>query len=259
MQDRYAGDIGDFGKYGLLRTLCAEDEHGPALRLGVLWYAFEGDKEQSPGDGRHTSYVHSERGGSFEECDPGLFAIMRTIVCRGTRSIAEIEKSGALPRDTLYFSRPLKFRGMKPGTPRALKRQRWTEAAQRAVRAASVVFVDPDNGLETASVGRLTAKGPKYVYHDDLDALLDGRRSVVVYHHLGRQQHKQQIKRRLGELQDRLDTPKGAFALRYRRGTARAYFVLPSRQHAKRLRARAEAILQSSWGTNEHFDREVYE
>ena len=259
MQDRYAGDIGDFGKYGLLRALCGEDEHGPALRLGVLWYAFEGDAEESPGDGGHTSYVHSERGGRFEACDPELFAIMRAIVCGDARSIAEVEKRGALPSDTLYFSRPLKFRGMKPGTPRELKRQRWIEAAQRAVRAASVVFVDPDNGLETASVGQLTAKGPKYVYHDDLDALLDGRRSVVVYHQLGRQQHKQQIKRRLGELQDRLDTPKGAFALRYRRGTARAYFVLPSRQHAKQLRARAEAILQSSWGTYKHFDPKIYE
>ena len=228
MQDRYAGDIGDFGKYGLLRALCGEDEHGPALRLGVLWYAFEGDKEQSPGDGRHTSYVHSERGGSFEECDPGLFTIMRTIVCRGTRSIAEIEKSGALPHDTRYFSCPLTFRAMKPGNPRALKRRTWLAAARHAVEGAALVFADPDNGLETPSVGQLTAKGPKYVYYKDLEFLQDGERSTVVYHHLGRQKHEQQITRRLGELRERFDTAREAFALRYRRGTARAYFVLPA-------------------------------
>ena len=35
MQDRYVGDVGDFGKYGLLRSLCRADEHGGALRLGV--------------------------------------------------------------------------------------------------------------------------------------------------------------------------------------------------------------------------------
>ena len=34
MQDRYVGDVGDFGKYGLLRSLCRGDEHGAALRLG---------------------------------------------------------------------------------------------------------------------------------------------------------------------------------------------------------------------------------
>ena len=33
MQDRYVGDIGDFGKYGLLRALCGRD-----LYLGVVWY-----------------------------------------------------------------------------------------------------------------------------------------------------------------------------------------------------------------------------
>ena len=36
MQDRYVGDVGDYGKYGLLRSLCRGDEHGVALRLGVL-------------------------------------------------------------------------------------------------------------------------------------------------------------------------------------------------------------------------------
>ena len=257
MQDRYAGDIGDFGKYGLLRALCGEDEHGPALRLGVLWYRVPNEKGNN--DGRHTGYVHSGRGTSFEECDPELFAIMRTIVCGGTRSITRIEKSGALPRDTLYFSRPLKFHGMKPGNPRALKRRTWLAAAEHAVKGAEIVFADPDNGLETSSVGQLTAKGPKYVYNDDLDTFVDGRRSIVVYHHLGRQKHEQQIKRRLGELRERLDTPQGAFALRYRRGTARAYFVLPAPKNAELLRTRAEALLGSFWGKNEHFDQVVYE
>ena len=42
MQDCYVGDIGDFGKYGLLRSLCGGDDYGPALRLGVLWYKFDG-------------------------------------------------------------------------------------------------------------------------------------------------------------------------------------------------------------------------
>ena len=31
MQDAYVGDVGDFGKYGLLRALCTRDPHGEAL------------------------------------------------------------------------------------------------------------------------------------------------------------------------------------------------------------------------------------
>ncbi len=254
MQDRYAGDIGDFGKYGLLRALCGDD-----LRLGVLWYAFEGDRKQAPNDGRHTSYVHSEVGGGFEECDPELFAAMQGIVCGEKRSIRDIEASGALPEDTLFFSVPLTFLGMRPGEPRALKRQAWVKAAQQAVRGASVVFADPDNGIETASVGRLTARGPKYIYFDDLDTLMDGDRSLIVYHHLARQDHRAQIRGRLRELQERLVHANGAFGLRFRRGTARAYFVLPAPHHSDILRSRAEAVLESPWGTNEHFDREIYE
>lgn len=40
MQDRYAGDVGDFGKFGLLRHLCgvtAQDGQ-PNLRPGIIWY-----------------------------------------------------------------------------------------------------------------------------------------------------------------------------------------------------------------------------
>jgi hypothetical protein len=33
VQDRYVGDIGDFGKYGLLIALCGHD-----LSLGVVWH-----------------------------------------------------------------------------------------------------------------------------------------------------------------------------------------------------------------------------
>ncbi len=33
MQDRYAGDIGDFQKYALLKALSEKD-----LRLAVIWY-----------------------------------------------------------------------------------------------------------------------------------------------------------------------------------------------------------------------------
>ncbi len=57
MQDRYVGDVGDFGKYGLLRSLCRGDEHGAALRLGVLWYRFDGDDSTAANDGRHTDYL----------------------------------------------------------------------------------------------------------------------------------------------------------------------------------------------------------
>ena len=41
MQNQYVGDIGDFGKYGLLREIFGRPEvpeSGCGLRLGVAWY-----------------------------------------------------------------------------------------------------------------------------------------------------------------------------------------------------------------------------
>ena len=41
MQNKYVGDIGDFGKYVLLRRLaCPEFTESP-LSLGVIWYLFK--------------------------------------------------------------------------------------------------------------------------------------------------------------------------------------------------------------------------
>ena len=45
MKNSYVGDIGDFGKYGLLRHLCGvtgKGTDGDPLRLGVVWYLNEG-------------------------------------------------------------------------------------------------------------------------------------------------------------------------------------------------------------------------
>ena len=38
MQDKFVGDEGDFGKYGLLRTLAGiEPKDEPRYRLGIVW------------------------------------------------------------------------------------------------------------------------------------------------------------------------------------------------------------------------------
>ena len=115
MQDRYAGDIGDFGKYGLLRALCGEDGHGPALRLGVLWYRVLEAEENN--DGRHTAYLHS--GPWYElarNVTRSLFAIMHEPSCADGTAIdrCEVEKSGAsLPMGTTRSTFPARLRSAR--------------------------------------------------------------------------------------------------------------------------------------------------
>ena len=245
MQDRYAGDVGDFGKYGLLRWLCGPDAHGAALRLGVLWYRFE---DATPGDGKYVSYLEPPRAQEYRKCDPELFQKMHSIV-HGERSIAAVETSGVLPPDTDFFGDMLAFGRDEPRASKALKRSDWVEAGLRAVEHADLVFADPDNGLEIPSVGCLRTKGPKYVYYDDLRACWARGQSLVVYQHIARKgTAEEQIAARHDALREHLEGAEGSVTLRWRRFTSRAYFVIPATDHDERLAARCSAFLASPWG-----------
>ena len=78
MQDQYTGDIGDFGKYGLLRSLTSPETGNP-LRLGVVWYLTQGENH-SP-DGQQTGYLHLEerRRERFTACDEELYLALREL------------------------------------------------------------------------------------------------------------------------------------------------------------------------------------
>ncbi len=263
MQDRYVGDVGDFGKYGLLRRLCPEDQHGPALRLGVLWYRFDGNDLAAPNDGKHIQYLtccassHERR---LRDCDPELFCMMLDLV-NNERSIAAVEAKGILPADTVFFNDGLNF-DTTPIGERCEKRTRWLSAGIERVKTAEIVFVDPDNGLQVPSQSRHRRKGPKYVYYDDLLRCWDTGQSLIVYHHIGRTYNgrgagvAEQVRGRAEELKCCLPSAR-PIALRYRRRSSRIYFVLPNPSRSDRLEARIRAFLNSPWGSGSspHFQR----
>ena len=66
MQNRYTGDIGDFGKIGLLRYFERE------FTLGVNWYLTP--DETHNGDGRHIGYLQKNE---FRLCDQQLWTELR--------------------------------------------------------------------------------------------------------------------------------------------------------------------------------------
>ena len=261
MQDRYVGDVGDFGKYGLLRALCGADEHGPALRLGVHWHRVEGGPPSSRGDGSLTQYLDrpSRQERLLRECDRDLLARMRQLVC-GARTINAVETSGALPAETLYFGREPEF-ARAPLAERRSRRNRWRDAGLRALEGADVVFHDPDNGLEVASRRPLARQGTKYAYYEDLRCYWERGQSLVVYHHMGRTWRGRpatagdQVAHRGKEIRRELPGARPV-ALRYRRRSARVYFLVPAPAHDGRLRARTSAFLSSAWGRGRppHFE-----
>ncbi len=262
MQNRYVGDVGDFGKYGLLRYLTGQRETpppAPAIRLGVVWYLYPDESHNA--DGKYTGYLAgtSRNHAAFRVCDPDLYDSLRSLVEANQRNIVAVQQCGILPADTMYYEPSLSY---PLGTPRSLRqaaRTNWFEGALEATFGADVVFVDPDNSVSdpdsgiSASVDRLRKTGPKYVFMDDLRRFAARGQSMVIYHHLGRRgKAAEQIGRVAESLKSSFDLPRLPWSLRYRRGTARAYFIVPQERHESILERRLASLLDSAWKS--HFE-----
>lgn len=188
MQNRYACDIGDFGKFGLLRALSAA-----GLSIGLQWYLVP--DETHNGDGRHTEYLEQDK---YRACDEGLWLALKRIVATQRRGISALENEGIL--QAVYYSKILSFIG-KSATQRIESRNQWHREALAGLRGTDVVFVDPDNGLMTPSAAG-TLRASKYVEPGELeDYYLQGS-SVVYYQHKARvkdgiylEQHRELLSR----------------------------------------------------------------
>ena len=255
MQDRYTGDVGDFGKYGLLRRLCDLREGDiKQLKLGVVWYRPNSEliASETVSDGKYIAYLCPKQESQYGPCDPPLYDKLREIVKRGDRRIEAVEKSGLLPGVAFYGHQIPNPGEHKRGEDRIEARLGWIEGALGKTEGRDVVFLDPDNGLEPKGLPITSAKAPKYAYLEEVGKWLERGQSLVIYHHLGRNRsHPDQIEGWLERLRGEFGSHE-IFALRFRRGTSRAFFVLAAKCHAPILRERAGELLASPW--REHFE-----
>ena len=255
MQDRYTGDVGDYGKYGLLRQICGLRDDAEQLRLGVVWYRPEPEtvKLDPANDGKHIAYLCPEQESRFRPCDSTLYEALREIVESRDRRVKRVEQAGVFGADALFYDTYIPGPALSSrGEARAVPRQGWAEDAQRAVEGCDLVFLDPDNGLEPKSASIRSVRATKYAYLEEVAPLVARDQSVVIYHHLSRRgTNTEQIARWLKRLRQELD-PADIFALRYGRGSPRAFFVLAQEHHTPILRKRADALLAPPW--SEHFE-----
>lgn len=172
MQDRYAGDIGDYVKLALLRAL------SPGLKLGVAWYRYPDEGHNS--DGRHTAYLCQPD--VWRRLDPQLFDGLR-IVVSGDRSVRGLEALGFL--NATFAGEPLGQRA-EPRSLRSSSRAAWFDRQIRSLDGCELVFADPDNGLTDDNPSRRSGLtfGKQLPLQEAL-ALSEGR-SAVIYHHNSR-------------------------------------------------------------------------
>ena len=174
MQDRYTGDIGDYGKLGMLRCLAAA-----GFRVGVNWYRTPDEDHNE--DGRFTQYAHDN---TYRDCDPQLWASLAQILDTKQRRVESLETPDIL--DAVFYNEPLDFRKVS-FLEREGKRADWHRRALAALNGCELVFVDPDNGLMVPSARR-SKKANKYVLPEELFNYYQQGASVIYYQHKARRQ-----------------------------------------------------------------------
>lgn len=218
MQDCYAGDIGDYGKFALLREL-----HRQGLSIGVNWY--KTDVQAKGNDGK---YCIPDR---FAGYDTDLSSHLKQIF-HSNRSIKALEDAQLID-GAVYFSKCV------PDGDRGA----WHEQALRELAGADLVFLDPDNGMIVPSAG----KESKYVLDAEVKDYLCQGQSVLVY------QHRPRIKEAV--FMDRMVKRFAGLGvdiqvITFPRYTVRDYFAISiCEEHRLKIHRAISAMVNGGWGS----------
>lgn len=234
MQDRYAGDIGDFGKLGMLRFL--EASH---FTIGVNWYLVP--DEDHNGDGKHIAYLADERNRS---CDEALWLALKQMVFFGNRSVAELEKICML--NTTFYSDLLDL----SNRDRIKTRRDWHDKALACLSNADLVFLDPDNGLMVKSAEN-RRKSNKYVQISEMSDYYKNGSSIVYYQHKARRRDDFYIEQHQRLLESVSFPDSTGFGIKFLSTSQRFYFFILQQDHCKYITDRIQEMLQSAW--SRHF------
>ncbi|MEI0738825.1 hypothetical protein VQ056_23005 [Paenibacillus sp. JTLBN-2024] len=181
MQDRYAGDVGDFGKLALLRGIM--DESKGQLKIGIQWYYVPNESHNK--DGKHISYLGHQN--NYRNCDEALFDELKGLISNSNRTIHQLESLKAVSGITFFNSKLSCYVEKYSKGKRTEIRAEWLESAFDTLKEMNIIYFDPDNGFEVPSVvNKEKKKASKYIYYDEVERYVNDKKSVIIYQHLFR-------------------------------------------------------------------------
>ncbi len=239
MQNRYAGDSGDFSKLGLLRVL-----HDAGLTVGLNWYLRPDESHND--DGCHTDYVNQDR---FAGCDDDLRRRLKALVEAGERSVKALTDEGIL--QAVHYTDMLDFSG-KTKEERRIMRTLWHQKALEQLSETDIVCTDPDNGLIVPSACG-TPRENKYILPEEIrDYYLRGK-SVIYYQHKARKPDEYYTEQHRKILEDSVYREASGFLLKFRTTSQRCYCFIVQPEHRARIESAVQRMLETAW--NRHFIR----
>jgi hypothetical protein len=171
MRDQYAGDVSDLLKFALLRTLAADDR-----TIGMGWYynpAHDGRV-----DGCHRIDCDEPK---WKSLDLALFNALRKMP---ERSVSALETLPIWPLKTRFHRTPVPSTG---------NRHSWAIDMKFVLQEASIIFLDPDNGVGSVSERHTTVA--------EVALMRQPERAVVLIKFPGHENHDRQIEVYHGLLQ----------------------------------------------------------
>lgn len=237
MQDRYAGDIGDFGKIGLLKALQAQ-----GLSIGVNWYLVEPMDTERKSDGTYKQeagkYLIPEK---LQVCDTLLAEKLTKIAKSDHRSIRSLEQ-GNFILNARYYSEPVSVAG----------REEWHKKALDLLNDLDIVFVDPDNGMLVKSVGKKSVKSVKYTFYEEVRDYVRRGQSVLIYNHRSRKQETQYFHEICYKLQEATGiTETDILKITFPKCSVRDYLAVPaSMEQREKIETAFTAMERGVWGEN---------
>ena len=91
MKNQYFGDVGDYGKYGLLRFIAKR-----GVTIAVNWYLTPDDQSN---DGHIRGYLAKDRNRKY---DPELFDVLREMSVQKEQTVGRFVKREMIP-GAIYF------------------------------------------------------------------------------------------------------------------------------------------------------------
>ena len=244
MKNQYFGDVGDFGKYGLLTELAS----GP-LKLGVNWYLTMDDTKS---DGKHTNYFEKPE---FILCDQELHDFLKGSVIDDRRNVNEISKLTRFDHVSFYNEilnvEDIPSHSASGRRAREKRREEWFESSLKKLHGCNLIFCDPDNGIETRSLSKTGKNSVKYIFAYEINTMIENGFSLAIYNHKNRKPDFEYINR-IREIC--INTPRRLKmkVLRYNRWGVRDYIVLMQQDHSDLIEQQLDAFLASgSW--SKHF------
>ena len=188
MKNQYFGDINDYKKYGLLRSIVAATD----FRVLVAWMLTPDDGGT---DGKFTVYL--QRPHEYAHHDPVLFeGLNKLLAVDGHRHVGLIEATDLIP-GARYFSAITPDMG--------IPRSEWFGALTGDLNDVDFVFLDPDNGLEVKSLPYGRKRSSKFLYWREVEELWSLGKSLLIYQHFIREKRPVFVQRMLEAV--RLATP----------------------------------------------------